>query len=269
MIIKILKSPTEKPRILPVPHVKGLSLKKYLRCFDLKDKDVIVNGKIVDVDYVPKKNDEIIVKPKVEAPVVWAIGYGIGYVAGFLWAFATAHPFIAAFLVLGMGYSVYSYLSAPRAPSYNTGQGLDQNSPTYTWEGGHTIQDVGVPVPIVYGEHKVWGNIINQYQSTDGDKNYIHVLLLLCEGEVCDIEEVKVNDIAVEEYQDATYEIRKGANDQEPINGFSELHSLNDINIRLQQNQPITYRTKLNNVEAFEVYFSFPNGLYQQETQVS
>jgi hypothetical protein len=260
MIIKILDNPVKKPNIREISYKPGASLKHYLKGIDLKNHRVIVSGKVrTNMRFIPKRHDEIIVAQNIGGPV-WPILVLIGHA---IWTAALAHPFIAWAFILSSAYSIYSFLSTPRAPAFNTGFGIDSNSPTYTWEGGRTIQDVGVPVPIVYGIHKLWGNIINQYQSTDGDNNYIHLLLLLCEGEMCNITDVKINDIAIGEYRDATYEIRLGTNDQTPVEGFDQLHDLNDINVKLNYNQPFIYTTKRDDVESFELYFSFPKGIYQ------
>lgn len=259
MIIKLITSPTEKPRIKNVPYKTGATLRHYLKGIDLKKKRIIVSGKVqTSLDFKPRRSDEIIVANEINDPVSLTI-----LAAHAIWAAVLAHPFIAAAFILTTAYSIYSFLTMPRAPSFNTGAGIDQNSPTYTWEGGKTIQDVGVPVPIVYGVHKVWGNIINQYQSTDGDSNYIHMLLLLCEGPLCSIDEIKVNDIAIEEFKNATVETRLGTNDQDPVDGFSELHDLHDVNVKLNYNQPFVYTTSRDDVESIELYLSFPKGLYK------
>lgn len=263
MILKIWPVPTEKPRIRKVKCVPGKDLEYYLKGIPLKGQKIIVSGKIVDdLSFIPKDSDEIIVTAEYNAPVVGAIVA----LASAAWAVAVAHPFIAIAFVLFTAYSIYSFLSMPRVPNFNQGVGLDQGSPTYTWEGGRTIQEVGTPVPIVYGQHKVWGNVINQYQTTNGDNNFIHLLLLLCEGEIEGISDIKINDIPIESYQDVTSELRYGTNDQDPVTGFADLHDLHDLNIQLKKNQSFVYTTVNNDVEGFELYFSFPQGLFKQET---
>jgi len=56
-------------------------------------------------------------------------------------------------------------------PNYGTtGEGIDEGSATYGWEGIRTIQEVGTPIPVIYGRHRVGGNVINAYVRTDGNK---------------------------------------------------------------------------------------------------
>ena len=94
-----------------------------------------------------------------------------------------------------MVYSVYSAITArSRQPSFGlNGGGLDESSSTYGWDGINTIQDVGVPVKIIYGEHRTGGNIINQFISTDGDKQYLNLLIAAGEGEIESISDIKIN----------------------------------------------------------------------------
>jgi predicted phage tail protein len=129
--------------------------------FDYKDKRVIVSGKrISDLKSKLENGDEIIIIPEVQAPVVAVISAIVSAV----WAYAVAHPFLFTFFVLSMGYSIYQYMNQPRMPDFNLGSGpsggLDEGSPTYGWDGVQTIQEVGVPIAVVYGEHKIGGNII-------------------------------------------------------------------------------------------------------------
>lgn len=58
--------------------------------------------------------------------------------------------------VASIAYTIYSYATAPKPPS--TGKGLN-SSPTYGWDGLQMQVRQGVPVPIVYGEHRIPGNI--------------------------------------------------------------------------------------------------------------
>ncbi len=225
---------------------------------------VIVSGKrISDLDYPVEAGDEIIVTPDVKGPVIAVISAIVSAV----WAAAVAHPFIAAFFILSTGYSIYSAVSQPRMPDFNLGAnsgGIDEGSPTYGWDGVQTVQEVGVPVPIIYGEHKVGGNIINQFIWTNGDKNYLNLLLALCEGEIEDITDVKINDNPVTNFNNVEVFKRMGTNDQAVAANFEDLHSLNLINANLMKDTPYLYTTVDHDVEAFELQLRFNNGLFLQ-----
>jgi molybdopterin converting factor small subunit len=59
-------------------------------------------------------------------------------------------------VIVSIASVIYSYATAPKAPS--TGRGLN-SSPTYGWDGASMQVRQGVPVPVVYGEHAIGGNV--------------------------------------------------------------------------------------------------------------
>jgi predicted phage tail protein len=232
--------------------------------FDYKDKRVIVTGKrIENLDVCVEKEDEIIIIPEVRAPVV-AI---VSAIISSIWAYAAAHPFIFAFFVLSLGYSIYQYMNQPKMPDFNLGStGLDEGSPTYGWDGVRTIQEVGVPVAVVYGEHKVGGNIINQFIRDDGDKHYLNVLLALCEGEIEAVDSIEVNNNPINNFDGIDTSVRYGTNDQSLIEDFEDLHNLYTVNVNLLKDNPHIYETLDSDVEGFEVLLRLNNGLYRQSS---
>ena len=84
--------------------------------------------------------------------------------------------------VVSLAYTIYSYCTSSK-PSHSGGAGLN-NSPTYGWDGLQMQVRQGIPVPIVYGEHLVGGNLIDCYISSYSDKNYLNMLIALSEGEI-------------------------------------------------------------------------------------
>lgn len=245
------------------PYSRGKPLDAYLKesGFDYPGKRIIVSGKAVEDLSRPVQNeDEIIVIPEVKAPVVAAVSYIVTSLA----AFAVAHPFLFAFYVLSIGYSIYQYLNQPKMPDFNLGSnGLDEGSPTYSWDGVQTMQEVGVPIAVVYGEHRVGGNVINQYLWEDGEKHYLNVLLALCEGEITSISDIQINDNPVSNYDGISVVQRLGTNNQEIMTDFEDLHNVFPVGANLVQNDPCLYTTNYDDVEGFEIHFRLNNGLYQ------
>lgn len=265
--VRFIKNPFQLAQS-EVKSVEGLTVLECLKAagIDHDGMRVIVSGKrIVDINSSVESGDEIIITPDVKGPVV-AI---ISAIVSVLWAAVVAHPFIAAFFVLSVGYSIYSYASQPRMPDFNLGNGggIDEGSPTYGWDGVQTIQEVGVPVPVIYGEHKVGGNIVNQFIWTDGDKNYLNLLLALCEGEIESIDEIKINDNPVANFTSVELLKRYGTNDQDMIANFEDLHNLNLVNANLVNDTPYIYTTVDNDVETFELQLRLNGGLYLQNSE--
>ncbi len=257
---------TEEAQVLEFIYSRSKSVREYLdnSGFDYKDKRVIVTGKrIEDLDSRIEEGDEIVVAPEVKAPVVAVVSFIISAV----WAAAVAHPFLFTFFVLSMGYAIYQYMNQPKMPDFNLGSaGMDEGSPTYGWDGVQTIQEVGVPVAVVYGEHRVGGNIINQFLWEDGDKHYLNVLLAVCEGEIESIESIELNNNPIDNFEGVAVNKRFGTNYQSTIPNFEDLHNIYPVSANLTQNNPYIYTTVDLDVEAFEIHLRLNNGLYQQNS---
>ncbi len=203
-----------------------------------------------------RENDELLVVVKVEggllliaaiwlvkAIVVAAIGYGIG---------------LACNAIFG---------SKKKTPSFGTvGTGIDDGSPTYSWDGIRTIQDVGVPVAIAYGEMRVGGNVINAYIDSNGDDNYLYMLLSLCEGEIEEIGSVYINDNPSGNYSAITIEKTYGTNSDTIIANFEDLHTTYSQAITLTKDNPYTYTTVGSDIEAVHLLLRLPSGLYSQNS---
>jgi len=257
----------EEAQVLEFTYSRSKSVREYLdnSGFEYKDKRVIVTGKrIEDLDSRIEEGDEIVVAPEVKAPVVAVVSF----IVSAIWAAAVAHPFLFTFFVLSMGYAVYQYMNQPKMPDFNLGggTGMDEGSPTYGWDGVQTIQEVGVPVAVVYGEHRVGGNIINQFLWEDGDKHYLNVLLAVCEGEIESIESIELNNNPIDNFESVAVNKRFGTNYQSMIPNFEDLHNIYPVSANLTQNNPYIYTTIDLDVEAFEIHLRLNNGLYQQNS---
>jgi hypothetical protein len=177
-----------------LPFVLNQTLQEYLNELDFYSPDnrIIVMGKVVtDLSIILKDGDEIIITPAVKWDwIVW--------IGGAIYAiYMAVQPYLWILYVLSIAYSIYSIFQSPRTPSFGNGEGLDEGSPTYGWDGISNTQDVGVPIGVVYGEHRVGGNIINQFIRTDGDKEYLNLLISLSEGEIESINDIEINENAL------------------------------------------------------------------------
>jgi len=122
VIIRNIANPfkTEEAQIRKVKYSRSKCVRDYLDAvgFDYHDKRVIVTGKrIDDLSVRIDDGDEITVIPEVKAPVIAVVSWIISAV----WAAAVAHPFLFAFFVLSMGYSIYQYMNQPRIAGFQFG----------------------------------------------------------------------------------------------------------------------------------------------------
>ena len=257
---------------------RGKTVREYLRDRKIKTKGmrVIVSGKAIKKLSVPvKRDDEIVVTPIIKDPfsIVFAIGWALtaSLTASLPLATMITVATITGWAVIGavVGIATLAIISAfsgPRKPSYGgtaaTG-GLDASSPTYGWDGVQTQQNVGTAIGVVYGEHKIGGNVINQFITNDGDKNYLHSLIALCEGEIEAIADIQVNDNPIANFEGITTAQKLGTNAQVPITGFEDLHDINNVAITMNDlNDNHVYTMSGDDIVGFEVLVTFPSGLY-------
>jgi predicted phage tail protein len=280
---------------------EGKSIKSYIdECgFTLAGMRVIVNGKCVykknqsgdsqasaenkEIDLLDSSlayGDAIIITAEINDPItlatigaaLWAAATGaagLGLAMGTI-GIALANVSLASWvafagLMLTLGTGLHSFFSRPKTPSFGgSGTGMDEGA-TYGWDGIMSQMDVGIPIALIYGTHKIGGNIINSFLWNDGDKNYLNILLGLCEGEVEDISDVRVNDNPIDNYDNVVTYKRYGSNDQEVIANFADINRYSALlSITLMQNSSYTYTMVNNDAKAFEVHFVLPS-LYSMD----
>lgn len=141
-----------------------------------------------------------------------------------------------------------------------------EQSNSYGWSP-QTIQQIGATVPKIYGTFKAEGNIITGFIDTVGsgdkkDDQVLYSLMLLGQGPISDIREIKVNGQDVSEFVDVTYETRNGYLNQEVIKNFNDTKTEIPANYQLEQNNEYIYTTTESNFDALDIILSFPKGLY-------
>jgi predicted phage tail protein len=265
--VKYIPNRLEKAGILSkqVRFKKGSSLQYYINASDLlpkivnqEDMNIICMGKTVETPkkFRPKNQDQIIITPKIKDPVS---------IFTAIYAFVTSAAFQTAIFALSVGYSIYQAVTAKsRLPNFGDGYGIDEGSPTYGWDGISQTRNEGIAVPVVYGEHRVGGNVINEYIRTNGDKNYLHSLTALCEGEIESVSDVEVNGNPIANFDAVQTTVKTGTNAQTSIPNFEDLHNLQTVNVELTQNNAHVYTTVDDDVEAFEIHLQIPTGLFAQ-----
>lgn len=164
----------------------------------------------------------------------------------------------------------------PATPAFAGSKSSTASSPTYAWDGIKNLANVGVPVPVVYGTHYTGGNYINQFITTDRNKSYMNVLILLSEGPVSkvagipvdyagDLDNVDPDDIGdkllidgnpVTNYQGVQVFVRHGYENQTPIPGFSFLSNPRNTNFNLTKGNNVDFTTVITNAERVDLIFT-------------
>lgn len=155
------------------------------------------------------------------------------------------------------------------------------SSPTYSLNGlSNTVQN-GLPIPFVYGKHRIGGQVINQfYRVNDQGQSTLFTLIAL-EGHgqfssICgfttDQDSITGGNIpstlelngnpATNFGSGLRLSIRMGTFNQNPLPQFNNLTTTQTVGSDLSPSSPITYTTTAP-VSAFEVNIQHPGGLYK------
>lgn len=150
LYLKIIDNPLEanSAKVIEVPFVYCKKLVDILEEYNMHDRKVFYGGKEIDVrTHHIIDNSVFLVLPRIGVELALAIASVIASIA----------PYLA---VASFGYAIYSYVANQPKHLKNV-----PNVPTYGWDGIHTSEQIGIPVAVIYGEHKFGGNRINQYVS--------------------------------------------------------------------------------------------------------
>ncbi len=117
-----------------------------------------------------------------------------------------------------------------------------------------------------------WSNMdvkVKQPSQNLPEKQYLNMLVALCEGPIEEIRDIKINGNPIENFMEGEnrveYFIRLGEASQEPVPYFDDLHDLHTINASLTKDNPYTYTTEGTDIEKFAVHLIFPNGIFMQD----
>lgn len=183
-----------------------------------------------------------------------------------------------AFTLASIAYSIYSMLATKKSKdSTSTGQGLS-GSKTYGWEGAQMTAEPGLPVPVIYGEHEVSGNVIGSFVSSDGNASFLNLLIELCEGPiegimksdktaVCttiyDDPHIKINDNLMSNLYPAPgacWNYSLGGDNPSDLLGFFDTRTYYDMGSPEVSvaGGPVTYTTDGHDIQGFQVRLRVP-----------
>ena len=136
-------------------------------------------------------------------------------------------------------------------------------SATYGFAGIQNSTRVGSPIPVVYGFHRVGGQILNTYVETRNDSDVLHMLVAVSEGEVSSIGGIEVNGQTISNYSDVSFQSRTGANTQSAVGLFGDKTATTYQAEGQLTTTFITYTTQGENLNGFVVKLTFPGGLFR------
>src|SRR5262245_20672540 len=234
----------------------------------LEEPAVIVDGKrIQPADWARplSAGQEITIMPAWGPPVA-AVVAGVGLTQ----ALVTAAISIGISLAL-TGISMLLFPS--KKPKLNAPTTNGEESPTYGWQGITTTTGPGSPVPIIYGQHRVGGQLISAYvdampaeqQVIDSGavRSALSMQLALGEGNVylVDTGTVEINDQLSSNFPEIDIQWRPGLPDQTAMNYFSQIANTFALDAAFDT-AAVTYTTSDTLVDAYVLEVKFPEGLY-------
>jgi len=262
----------EGREILEIPFKEGMTLFDIVREYrDWKTYSKIIhNSNVYEIDKISEKflntqklkeKDIIILVVEVKDPVSISAIIGtilVGAEIGTFWA-------VVGWVLIGAS-MLYGFLNKPKQPSFgDRGGGSFESSPTYGWDGIQSTKDVGIPIAVIYGEHRTGINVVNTYVE-EGENQTLNVLGAIGEGEIESISNVEVNGNPIENYYDeeenAEITTRMGTNNQTFIEEFGDIHTVFNQSVQLTKNSSYEYTTDGSSVQGFKLGLNV-NSLYQ------
>lgn len=142
---------------------------------------------------------------------------------------------------------VMEFAFTPESQQQSNGSlSLLDNSATYTFNGIRNTTASGTPIQVVYGEHRVGGQVLNMYLTTDEgfdpayggidtitSCNYLHAQIGLCEGAIHSVTDLQVNQLALSFYNEVTFDTRLGEGAQAVLPNFSFVQNTTSIGMKV------------------------------------
>ena len=215
----------------------------------------------------PKANDLIIVSAiphggsdGAKAALRLVAVVALSFVAGPAGMIAANFGQVAAAGAMIGGTLLINAVLAPPTPDVNDDRDIS-DSPTYGQDTARNTSESGIPIPLVYGEYRIAGNIISSYAENVNDEQFLYVLYNAGEGEIAGIEDVYINDQPIANFNDVEIETRLGTEDQSAIGWFESVRRQNNVNSRIVSDNWRTYTFRdLADKASLEIVF--PQGLY-------
>lgn len=280
-----------------VPFISGKTVNCYINNYLNRKNDyryvITINGKTVDGSVIVHEGDYIVVCTSIEFDVVAIFNLFQVYFAGTsltsLFAINAFATIATGVVVVGASYAINAIL-APSLPDKDSLLGFGGNNYGFDPPVNNTRE--GDAIPVLYGRSRIAMPIlITELETAETYTNYakrnghwfsvsavapehvtlltlgnniqfMDVLLLAGEGEI-KIGSLRVNESPIESFAGVEWEMRNGANDQDPMEYFNpssfDQRVSSEINV---DGSWVTVTTVSNENEGLEIGLSWPTGFY-------
>lgn len=199
---------------------------------------------------------------------------------------------IPAVVSIGIAYAYAKLVGRPKVADQRGG-GADQESPTYAWDGIRTGYGSGFRIPVVYGIHRVGGQVVSATIYDIGNfQDVLGLFMILSEGPISqvagiDLEAfpernglgglfnpnpnplltlsgIRINGNEITDQKDLNVSLRSGTLRQTPVPRWPDVATIYDTLFELKWNQPQIYSTAGDQVSSVRIRLRF-QGLFIQE----
>lgn len=253
---------------------QGANLGGLLQQYAQSVEACLINGRLFSdwQNYIPQKNDRVRLVLAIQEPVSITAA-----ITATVTAIATATGLSVAAVQMVIGLVISMALSAairaltpnPKAPKLDGSAGQ-----AFGITGFQNTTGQGVPIPVWYGEQRVWGHVIASGAALSADYSVMKANILYCLGDsggdgYLDVYDVLIDGIPVNQYKGVWVHVRLGYNNQSVIPEFAATRNLFADGRTLPYDEAaelgtqIPYTTKGNNVNMIKLIVHFPAGLYR------
>ncbi len=143
----------------------------------------------------------------------------------------------------------------------------EERKQVYGWSQLPPVSQEGDTIPVTFGTVRMGSmapiQILTQRVTTDGEKQYLNLLLSGGEGPIDSISNLRINDNPYTNYGGVDYEIRSGTNDQPIISNFNDTYFPQSISYELKEGSTPSIHQLNGEYQGIEVNLDFPAGLYK------
>lgn len=143
-------------------------------------------------------------------------------------------------------------------PQFSLG---DQAPRTFGFNPRRNALGTGLPVSVVYGRHRVFPRLIQQFIESLNDQEYLYSLYAVSEGPILAIADVEINEQPSANFANVTVETRLGTASQTVIPWFQDARNTFAVGVALNTDAGAHTYTTAGQVDAFVVKLRFPSGL--------
>lgn len=136
---------------------------------------------------------------------------------------------------------------------------------TYGIDGPKNTSQEGMQVPVVYGKHRMAGNLIGLRVENVGTTQMLYMLFNAGEGPVYDISDLEINEQAISTFEHVQWKTRLGLPDQELIDWFDESFTSRQIGVKLPEDTSWFVYSTPGECDRIRLDFVAPLGIFQAD----